>query len=315
MLRSRVVRAERVYGGYGPSATYRMRLLNDRRAFFKGVHAGSNEFMRRAFVQEEKVYRRAAPLLGRFAPRFFGSVHLRDWHVLLLEDVGPRDVPPWNLSLTRHVARELARFHASTVGRSLPRWLPKVEWRAFAEYWDRFVERETEVLPPLVALTGAAAPEASAWLHRNAGQLAAASRPLRDARGPFSLLHLDTRSDNLRARSLGGGGLKLFDWNWASVGPGEFDLTALAESIGAEGGPEPEEAVRAYDALRPIRQELVTSIAAGFAGFFALVCWRDPTEGLPRLRSIQRRQFKASLRWAASRLALPEPGWVDAVPD
>ena len=37
--------------------------------------------------------------------------------------------------------------------------------------------------------------------------------------------------------------------------------------------------------------------------------------GLPRLRSVQRRQLKASLRWASQRLGLPYPSWLRAVPD
>ncbi len=38
-------------------------------------------------------------------------------------------------------------------------------------------------------------------------------------------------------------------------------------------------------------------------------------KGLPRLRSIQRRQLKATLAWAARRFGLPDPRWLSAVPD
>ena len=36
-------------------------------------------------------------------------------------------------------------------------------------------------------------------------------------------------------------------------------------------------------------------------------------ESLPRLRSFQRRQLKVTLAWAARRLKLPAPGWLEAV--
>ncbi len=41
----------------------------------------------------------------------------------------------------------------------------------------------------------------------------------------------------------------------------------------------------------------------------------DLAPGLPRLRTVQRRQLKASLRWAARLLDLPAPAWVSAVAD
>lgn len=54
---------------------------------------------------------------------------------------------------------------------------------------------------------------------------------------------------------------------------------------------------------------------AGICGYFSDRAWRPPHAGLPRLRSVQRRQLRASLAWAARRLALPEPTWLAAVAD
>src|SRR5437773_2391921 len=59
----------------------------------------------------------------------------------------------------------------------------------------------------------------------------------------------------------------------------------------------------------------IDPVVAALAGFFAHHAWRPPIEGLPRLRSIQRRQLKASLAWAARRLDLPEPTWLAGVKD
>jgi len=64
-----------------------------------------------------------------------------------------------------------------------------------------------------------------------------------------------------------------------------------------------------------VRDAVMDSAVASVAGFFAVQAWQAPIPGLPRLRSIQRRQLKASLAWCARRLELPEPDWLVAVAD
>jgi hypothetical protein len=54
---------------------------------------------------------------------------------------------------------------------------------------------------------------------------------------------------------------------------------------------------------------------AGIAGYFADRAWRAAVPGLPRIRSVQRRQLKATLAWAARHFGLPEPAWLAAVAD
>ncbi len=126
------------------------------------------------------------------------------------------------------------------------------------------------------------------------------------------LLHFDTRSDNVR---LQGDLLRIFDWPFASVGPHEFDLAAFAQAVTAEGGPIPERIVEWYEDILPVRPKALVASVAGIAGYFADRAARPPLVGLPRLRSIQRRQLRASLAWAARLLDLPEPTWLAAVPD
>ncbi len=125
-------------------------------------------------------------------------------------------------------------------------------------------------------------------------------------------MHLDTRSDNLR---LQGGLLRIFDWPLASVGPHEFDLAAFAQSVEAEGGPRSEEVARWYASVLVHRPSLLEASVAGIAGYFAYHAPRPFVDELPRLRSVQRRQLKASLGWTARALGLPEPTWLAAVSD
>lgn len=107
----------------------------------------------------------------------------------------------------------------------------------------------------------------------------------------------------------------MFDWNSACVGPPEFDVAAFAQSITAEGGPEPELFVSEYLGLLPLREGTLNASVAGIAGYFADRAWREPIPGMPQLRSMQRRQLKASIGWAARLFDLPDPLWLSAVPD
>ena len=57
MLGARIVRATRAFGGYGPSATFVLRLDDGRKAFFKGVYPlPEGSAVRWALDEEERVY-------------------------------------------------------------------------------------------------------------------------------------------------------------------------------------------------------------------------------------------------------------------
>ncbi len=308
---SPVARAVRIYGGYAPSATFRLVLADRRRAFFKGVSAKSNDFMRGALVQEERVYRELSHLIRPWAPEFLGAVHFDDWHALLLEDLGPADVPPWTERKTRDAAREFAEFHRSTMGRPLPDWVTGDLLPGEVPNWDR-VATDPGALDAAAGLAGARAAEARSWLVAAIARLQAASHELSHVGEPHTLLYLDARGDNVRWN---GGKLRIFDWNWVSRGPVEPDAAAFAEGIAAEGGPSPERFMEEYACTVPIRQDALRASVATLAGVFARSAPRPPTPELPRIRSIQRRQFKVCLSWAARLLDLPEPRWLAAVAD
>ena len=287
-----------------------MVLADGRRAFFKGVSAASNDYMRGALPREERVYRELGGLIRPWAPAFLGSLKRLDWQVLLLEDVGPQTMPPWSPAKARRSARSFAAFHASTHGRPLPRWLSRTEHHEFADLW-RNLSHSGE-LAKTAGLARRRADEAREWLdvalpelRQNAGRLAQLGPP-------HSLLHFDTRSDNVR---LDGEQLRMFDWNFASVGPHEIDAAAFAQATEAEGGPPVDRTMGWYAEVMPLRTSYVDASVAGIAGYFADRAWRPPIPGVPRVRAFQRRQLKVSLAWAARLLGLPEPLWLSAVPD
>ncbi|HLY32527.1 MAG TPA: hypothetical protein VKQ36_15995, partial [Ktedonobacterales bacterium] len=73
LLGAQVARGARVWGGYGPTPTFRLVLADGRHAFLKGTNQASNEFAHRALVQEERVYRELSGLIGAWSPRFYAA--------------------------------------------------------------------------------------------------------------------------------------------------------------------------------------------------------------------------------------------------
>ena len=74
ILGSPVASAERVYGGYAPSATFRLVLRNGRRAFLKSTYPlpkGSAVVW--GVADEERAYRALGARIRPWAPALFGS--------------------------------------------------------------------------------------------------------------------------------------------------------------------------------------------------------------------------------------------------
>src|SRR5688572_10102085 len=311
LLGARVKRATRRFGGYGPSATFHLMLVDGRSAFFKGVYPlpeGSG--VRWALDEEERVYVHLKEHITPWAPDYYGSLRLQDWHAMLIESVVGERIPPWTDSAARRATHSYARFHAGTVDKALPDWLSREAHLAFSGYWEAIAADEAKLarvaaLCPSPRLRRAA----DKWVRANAPVLSAAEEPLRQAKR-FCLLHFDTRSDNVR---LDGDLLRMFDWPWAAVGPPEFDFGAFAQSIASEGGPDPDVLTGWYAEILPVDDGVLTASVVGLAGYFADRGSQPHMPELPRLRGVQRRQLKASLPWAARRLGLEPPAWLESV--
>lgn len=305
----RVARGARVWGGYGPTPTYRLRLADGRGLFFKGICQDSNSFTRRAFEREERVYRELSELMTPWAPCLHGVITHEEWRALLLEDVGPKSAPPWTPTLARSAAQDFAAFHASTLGQDLPDWLPRFQQSVADVSWEA-VARESDELRLVAGLAGERADDALAWLQLALPRLAKAAGAAGAIPGPYALTHNDVRSDNLRVTH---GRLRLFDWPFAEMGFPEFDLAEFAQSVAVDGGPEPERVVTWYGERLRVRGEALDAAVSWLAAFFANLAWRPDVPALPRLRWFQRQQLRVTLGWAAQRLSLPEPGWVLAL--
>lgn len=264
-----------------------------------------------SLAEEERVYQELSRLIEPWAPAYLGSIRLVGWHALLLEDLGGKSVLPWTGGSAGRAARSYAEFHRTSYGQPLPTWLSRERHLRFGAYWHRLAAEEG-ALDRVANLAAQQANNARRWLDESVPVLREAAEALLTAEEPFVLMHFDTRSDNVR---LQGRLLRIFDWPLAAVGPHEFELAGFAQSVEAEGGSCCEDVAGWYASVLEPRPKLLDASITGIAGYFADRAPRPPLEGLPRLRSIQRRQLRASLAWAARRLGLPPPTWLTAVPD
>lgn len=306
-LGSPVARAMRIWGGFGPSPTYRLRLQNGKRAFFKGTFPGSNEFQIKAHESELRTYRELNEYITPWAPKLLGEFSHDEWQVLLLEDLGPKTAPPWRTSDVKAAARGLAEFHNTTINTDLDGLLENLRFSGIlkSQLWKTNISDEK--IEGLTSIAGNRASDAKRWIHQNLHALAESSEKLMDIADSMVFMHLDVRSDNLRVNS---GKLRLFDWPHATIGPPEFELVAFAQSVEAENGPKAEHVLAAYEENLALNPEVIASSIASISGYFANNVRQPDIPGLPRLRTFQRAQLAASLRWTANLLDLEPPTWL-----
>lgn len=304
-LGSPVVRAMRVWGGYSPTPTFRLALVDGRRAFFKGTYKESYEFPKIALLYEEKVYQELTPILGSFMPKFYATLRYEDWHCLLLEDVGPQSVPPWTTQKCCAITHSLADFHKLSQGQNPPAWLSRPTERLQHEDWQR-TARESQDFQQIAALAGAESAQALEWFHYISPTIQQLMAQPILKKEPLAILHGDLRSDNLRLR---GKQLYLFDWSAITVGRPEWDLVAFAQTVEIEGGPMPEQIISWYGEKAPLDSAAIDSSLAWWLTFFAEKAWRPEIPGLPRLRRFQRQQLGTIILWICRRWSLPEPDW------
>lgn len=307
MLGAGVARAMRVWGGYGPTPTYRLRLTDGRRAFFKGTYQASNEFMHDALDREERIYLEIGDAIRPWAPELLGIVRLDDWHILLLEDLGPKSAPPWTPGLTRHVAQAFAGFHRANLGQSWPEWLLASRTSVGQLTWER-VALASDDMRLIAAFAREQRQAAHVWLKAAQPLLEQLLAPCAALPGPATLVHHDLRSDNLRFVQ---GRLRMFDWPSSSVERHEWDLVGLAQSITVDGGVLPEQTIAWYSEHMGTDTTALDAVISWYLAFFAHAAYLDDLPGLPRLRRFQRQQLRIMLCWAARRFNLPPPEWAE----
>ena len=266
--------------------------------------------MRAAFARELRVYQGLHEQIQEWSPSVYGHFTREDWHILILEDLGPKSVPPWRARLTRSIVQSFARFHAANRGVTLPGWLKlPSEWlNDPGLLWIWTTDRSSRI--ERAAVAGNLAAEAAEWFARDGPLLRSVSGRLLTTPVPPQLLHTDARSDNLRWKN---GRLYLLDWAQAVAGPPELDAAFFIQSIAVESPLDPETILGWYREVNPLDPEIMEAAVCVAAGYFADRAWLPELVGLPRLRTFQKKQLSVTLRWALSRLGVETPTWLAAV--
>lgn len=305
-LDSRIVKGDRVFGGFGPSATFRLYMEDGRTIFAKGAGKGSTPYNWEAVALEDQVYKNLRSIQP-FSPTYFGSVKTSEWHLIFLEDLSDTiEVPPWTDELAKQAICGIADFHIK--GQEEKAKVKMVDTEEFDTNWKVLKESEEE-RNFFLALFRDKREEAESWFHEVIDIVIEAEEQVFRSDQPWGLIHFDIRSDNLRIRN---GKLVLFDWSLLCCGPLILDVTLFFPSVFGQGGPSAKVLLPEYKGI--LKRSGITfpkfciSAAAAFtAGFFAARAGKEPISLLPRLRENQRMQLGPALDWMVTCMNLSKP--------
>ena len=282
-----VVRAVSARGGFSPGVAARLVTATGARAFLKAVPAASaTADLHRREAEVTAALPRDLPV-----PALLDSFESAGHVVLLFADVdGAMPRHPWS-------ARDLAAVHATLdvlVERLTP--CPVAAARPVAgelggdlAAWSR------------IAADPAARDRLGSWSRRNMARLVAACGPsAADRFAGDTLVHLDTRADNVLLTDASSTGSVVVDWPWAALGAPWLDRVALAVDVGVGGG-DPAAALTASAVGRAADPDGVTTLLAALAGMWTEVVDRPPASGMPTIRGFQRAELDVTLRWLRTR--------------
>ncbi len=136
------------------------------------------------------------------------------------------------------------------------------------------------------------------WCLANLGRLAELEAAAPDSVAGETLLHFDTRADNLL---IAGERVYVVDWPWARTGAAWFDWLAMAPSVAMQGGPEPEDFISRFD-LRDVPKIAIDAALCSLAGYFVVHALDPPPPGIPTVRAFQAAQGEVAVRWLRARL-------------
>jgi aminoglycoside phosphotransferase (APT) family kinase protein len=288
-LDSTIVSATTQASGFSPGVAARLRLADDRGAFVKAISSHPNpdspEFHRR-----EAQITAALPVTAP-VPRLLWSYDDGDWVVLVLEEVvGEHPVNPWLPDELDRVIDGLAALNTALTPTPVDPALTgtaseKINghvcgWRKLrADFIDRL----------------------DAWSARHLDALAEIEDTVAAAVAGDTLLHFDTRADNIL---LTPDKVWFVDWPHACVGAAWVDVVFFAPSATMQGAPSPETIIARHPACQSADSADITAAIVAIAGFFTRQSLLPPPPGLPTLRSFQAAQGEVAREWIAQRM-----GW------
>lgn len=284
---ARVVEATTQPHGFSPGVASRLVLADGRRVFVKAVSESANPDTPGIHRQEARILAalpEAAP-----APRLLWTHDEGGWVALGLEDIeGRHPYEPWteeDLALVVAALAQMARALTPSpidVAATAPGWFAQT-----VNGWQVALARAETRLEP--------------WAARNLERLAELERRAPAAAAGETLLHCDSRADNLL---LAGRRVYVLDWPWARLGAWWIDAVAMAPSVAMQGGPRPDEFVRRAG-VGAVPAEAVDAVVCSIAGYFAVRALEPPPPGIPTVRAFQAAQGRQAIAWLRERT-----GWV-----
>jgi aminoglycoside phosphotransferase (APT) family kinase protein len=283
-LGSPVVAAVSQKGGFSPGVAARLLMRDGRRAFIKAVSVDANPDTHDIHRQEARIVS-AMPATAP-VPRFRWLYDSRGWVALCFDDLdGRHPHEPWtdaDLDLVVRALREMATaFTPSPI---------RVEVTASEGFargingWQVALDRGEARLDP--------------WSLRNLRGLAELEARAPQCVDGQTLLHFDTRADNLL---IVGERVYVVDWPWARLGPAWVDWVAMAPSVTMQGGPKPEDFLSRFE-LSGVPRESIDAVVSSIAGYFCVHALDPPPPGIPTLRAFQAAQGKVALSWLRRRI-------------
>jgi aminoglycoside phosphotransferase (APT) family kinase protein len=309
LVKSKVSAAETVWGGFSPSANFKLQFANDQIYFAKGCHPDQTAAGKRAFESEVKTYRELG-FLQNYAPRNYGTVEEEDWSFLLMEYVsGANRVLPWNKEKMTRVLERIADYQK--VSQGYEGKIAAVEGCIMADFfepndWREILENEARDLENFYEQPAAA----RRWFDEYGPDLirreeAIKTLPVVD--DYKAIVHFDLRSDNIVIKN----DEPLFvDWSYPVWASALIDLAGFVPSAIGEGGPfKAREMVEIYEKCLGYKfdRDHWMTLAVRMASFFGCRASQPTIPALPRLRWVQRLQFFPALEWAAEMVGLPRP--------
>ncbi|GAA1587752.1 hypothetical protein GCM10009678_82720 [Actinomadura kijaniata] len=280
------------HGGFTPDLAARVRSAGGQRVFVKGINTTQVPALAAKYRLEAQATAALPPTAP--APRLLWSQQVAGWLLLMLQDLPGRypDFAPGSPDLPWVVAA-LQRAAAMLTPNPWPAAPPAIQelgdlvhgWRALADHPSADLD---------------------AWARRHLPALADGERAwLAAADGP-TLLHGDLRADNMlltEGDQTPGRAVWLIDWAQPYQGSPWIDLVDLIPHLILAGhtAAAAEHVVAEPLAQLGVQEEVITSYAIAFAGYWARMSWPPTPSGAPHLRAHQARACQAACQWVAHR--------------
>jgi aminoglycoside phosphotransferase (APT) family kinase protein len=281
----RVVEAVTQPGGFSPGLAARLLIEDGRRVFVKAVSERANPVslaMHRREAEVVAVMPASAPV-----PRLHWTYEDDGWVVLGFEDVdGRHPALPWQEEDLDLVVRSLQEMSALLTPSPIESETASSRFAGHIQGWKRALVGNEDRLDP--------------WAMRNLERLADLEALAPAAAAGETLLHFDTRADNLL---IAGGRLYVVDWPSACIGAPWIDWVAMGPSVAMQGGPRPQVFLDRFDVDAGSPDE-IDAVLCSVAGYFVVGALEPPPPGLPTVRAFQAAQGEVALAWLRERL-----GW------